>query len=218
MRGLKLQGGAARWLSVTAIGLGIAACQPGGNPADEQTEAVADAATDGSDIAEPQPEKKSIIRPEIEPTPTETPVLEPETLVVPFPAKGAQPDSAGTALIDNLMTHPTFRTGGPITIWGHSDSKGSDADNLAASRRRAEAVRDYLVKKGVAKDRIAVIALGEARPIAPNRNLDGTDDMEGRARNRRVEIKVDIPAPPPVQAPAQTPAQAPAQQAPEQGQ
>lgn len=205
MRGPKLQGGAARWLSLTALALGLGACQPGEAPADGQTDAAVDTAADASGVAEPQPEKKSIIRPEIEPTPTEAPVLEPETIVVPFPAKGAQPDAAGLGMIDELTTHPTFRTGGPITIWGHSDSKGSDADNLAASRRRAEAVRDYLVKKGVARERITVVALGEARPIAPNRNLDGTDDMEGRARNRRVEIKVDIPAPPPTQAPSAPP-------------
>ena len=96
-------------------------------------------------------------------------------------------------MIDTLLSDPVVALGGPITIWGHSDSQGSDAANLSASRRRAEAVRDYLVQKGVAADRITVIAMGEARPIAPNRKLDGSDDPEGRDKNRRVEIKVDLP-------------------------
>ena len=57
----------------------------------------------------------------------------------------------------------------------------------------AEAVRDYLVKNGVSRARIDVIALGERRPIAPNAHADGSDDPEGRARNRRVEIEVLLP-------------------------
>ena len=67
-----------------------------------------------------------------------------------------------------------------------------------ASKKRAEAVAHYLEKHGVAKDRITVIALGEGRPIAPNAKLDGSDDPEGRARNRRVDISVtpgDLPEP-----------------------
>ncbi|PTT58114.1 OmpA family protein [Stenotrophomonas sp. HMWF022] len=142
---------------------------------------------------EPEEAKKSIIRPDVEPSPTPTPPAEPVELTVPFPAKGAQPDAAGIALLDTLAADPVLALGGPITIWGHSDSSGSDASNLIASRKRAEAARDYLVKKGVAAERITVIALGEARPIAPNRKLDGSDDPEGRDKNRRVEIKVDLP-------------------------
>ena len=55
-------------------------------------------------------------------------------------------------------------------------------------------MRDYLESKDVAPDRISVIALGETRPIAPNANEDGSDNPEGRARNRRVEIEVQPPA------------------------
>lgn len=193
---------AARAVATALVALGITACQPSREPAaNEAAEAPANVETEsnmampGNAVAAEEPEeaKKSIIRPDVEPSPTPTPPAEPVELTVPFPAKGAQPDPAGIALLDTLAADPVLALGGPITIWGHSDSSGSDASNLIASRKRAEAARDYLVKKGIAAERITVIALGEARPIAPNRKLDGSDDPEGRDKNRRVEIKVDLP-------------------------
>lgn len=154
-------------------------------------DAVASAVADDAG----QEPKKSIIRADVDVGPTEAPPLETVRLVIPYPAKGAEPDDAARALIDGLLSSPTLQAGGAITIWGHSDSRGSDAENLTASRRRAEAARDYLVGKGVDAKRMTVIALGEARPIAPNRKLDGSDDPEGRARNRRVEIEIAVPPP-----------------------
>lgn len=147
--------------------------------------------------------KKSIIRADVGPEPTETATPETVHLVVPYPEKSARPDEAARSLIDGLLASPALQAGGAITIWGHSDSRGSDAENLSASRRRANAARDYLESKGVDAGRITVIALGEARPIAPNRKLDGSDDPEGRARNRRVEI--EVAAPPPQDPAAQVP-------------
>jgi OOP family OmpA-OmpF porin len=193
---------AARAVATALVALGITACQPSREPAATEAaetpanvEAESNMAVSGNAVAAEEPEeaKKSIIRPDVEPSPTPTPPAEPVELTVPFPAKGAQPDPAGIALLDTLAADPVLALGGPITIWGHSDSSGSDASNLIASRKRAEAARDYLVKRGVAAERITVIALGEARPIAPNRKLDGSDDPEGRDKNRRVEIKVDLP-------------------------
>ncbi|WP_322965176.1 OmpA family protein [Sphingomonas fuzhouensis] len=208
---------AARAMAVATLGLGMAACQPGGKTvANEAVEAPADdnaMAMNNSAMAEPPVETKSIIRPDIEPAPTPSPTPEPIERTIPFPAKGTQPDQAGLALLDTLVADPTYRLGGPITLWGHSDSAGSDATNLVASRHRAEAVRDYLVKKGTAPDRITVIAMGEANPIAPNRKRDGTDDPEGRDKNRRVEIKVDLP-----QAATSTPTEAKTDTPPPQGQ
>jgi OOP family OmpA-OmpF porin len=179
----------------------MTACQPASMPANDtapepaNAQVVEDGAMPGLDQLEQNTEEatKSIIRPDIEPSPTPTPPAKPVDVTIPFPAKGYEADTTGMALLDKLIADPVLRLGGPITIWGHSDSSGSDAANLIASRRRAEATRNYLLKKGIAADRISVIALGEARPVAPNRNLDGSDDPEGRARNRRVEIKVNVP-------------------------
>ncbi|GFE76765.1 OmpA family protein [Novosphingobium sp. TCA1] len=180
----------------------LCGCQQGGGSEGETTEAATQDAGESDAMASAAPDepaeepRKSIIRADVGTGPTEAPPLEPVHILVPYPAKGAKPDDAGKALIDGILTAPAFEAGGAITIWGHSDSKGSDADNLAASRRRAEAARAYLETKGVDGKRITVIALGEARPVAPNRKLDGSDDLEGRARNRRVEIEVRPPETP----------------------
>lgn len=187
---------------VMSLGLGLAACdgtradKPGA-PASQPAAFESPGAANAPPPVQNLPEKKSIIRPDIEKLPAEAPVLKPQTLVVPFPVKGARPDETGIALIDGLIVSPVFQAGGPITIWGHSDSAGSDAANLTASRRRAETVSTYLQARGAAKARITVISIGEGRPIAPNRKLDGSEDTEGRRKNRRVEIRVDPPLPSP---------------------
>jgi outer membrane protein OmpA-like peptidoglycan-associated protein len=69
-----------------------------------------------------------------------------------------------------------------IEVAGHTDSRGSDAYNMNLSRQRAEAVRDYLISKGIAADRLSAKGYGESQPIAGN----ATD--EDRFQNRRVEL------------------------------
>ena len=104
--------------------------------------------------------------------------------------RGAELDAAAREALDTMMAESAFVAGGEITLSGHSDTSGSDADNLAISRRRAEAVRDHLLSKGVDLGRVSIIALGERRPVAPNARPDGSDDPQGRQRNRRVEVVV----------------------------
>jgi OOP family OmpA-OmpF porin len=67
---------------------------------------------------------------------------------------------------------------------GHTDSIGSNAYNTRLSTARANAVKDYLVSKGVEKNRVYTEGKGESQPVADNRT------REGRAKNRRVEIEV----------------------------
>ncbi len=69
-----------------------------------------------------------------------------------------------------------------VEIQGHTDSRGSDAYNMALSERRAQAVKDYLVSQGIAASRITTQGFGESQPAATN------DTAEGRAINRRVVI------------------------------
>ena len=174
----------------------LAACQPpaqtpASNAVDEVDDSVA------ANEAEPQ---RSILRPEVVPE-TETPKIEPEEAVVGFGASPMALDETAKATVESLLASPAMQAGGPITLRGHSDSHGSDGDNKVASRIRAEKVRDYLITKGVDKARITLVALGEARPIAPNAKEDGSDDPDGRAKNRRVEVTVALPTvivPPPV--------------------
>ena len=76
-----------------------------------------------------------------------------------------------------------------LVIAGHTDSVGSDQRNLKLSQERAQAVRDYLVERGVAPDRLIAKGYGEAYPVASN------DTEADRERNRRSEfIRVDGPA------------------------
>jgi outer membrane protein OmpA-like peptidoglycan-associated protein len=71
-----------------------------------------------------------------------------------------------------------------IVVEGHTDSQGRAADNDELSMTRANSVRDYLVSRGIASDRISAKGLGSSRPVATNKTA------EGRADNRRVEIVV----------------------------
>jgi len=78
-----------------------------------------------------------------------------------------------------------------VEVAGHTDSKGTDAYNQALSERRARAVYDYLTSNGIDTARLqGPNGYGESRPIAPNTNEDGSDNPEGRAKNRRTELNV----------------------------
>lgn len=73
-----------------------------------------------------------------------------------------------------------------LGVTGHTDSVGKDAYNQKLSEKRAAAVKAYLVKKGVAADRITATGHGETMPIADN------NTAEGRAANRRVEVRYTV--------------------------
>ena len=73
-----------------------------------------------------------------------------------------------------------------LEVSGHTSSPGSEASNQKLSERRAAAVKAYLVKKGIAANRIAAKGYGETMPVADNKTA------EGRAANRRVEIRYTI--------------------------
>ena len=69
-----------------------------------------------------------------------------------------------------------------IRIVGHTDDFGPAEDNLILSQDRADAVRRYLIKRGIAADRLEAVGRGETQPIASN------ETPRGRAKNRRVEF------------------------------
>jgi outer membrane protein OmpA-like peptidoglycan-associated protein len=78
-----------------------------------------------------------------------------------------------------------------VLIEGHTDSKGSDPYNLELSQKRADSVRDWFVSNGgVTGIQFQTKGYGESKPVAHNIKPDGSDNPEGRAKNRRVEIKI----------------------------
>jgi outer membrane protein OmpA-like peptidoglycan-associated protein len=80
----------------------------------------------------------------------------------------------------SMITYPNSL----IDVMGHTDSTGSEQYNLDLSRRRAESVAGYLVSRGVSRARIETIGYGEQYPVSDN------STPEGRAGNRRVEIRI----------------------------
>jgi OOP family OmpA-OmpF porin len=91
---------------------------------------------------------------------------------------------AGKAALDDLLVKlQGMDTEAMVTV-GHTDSVGTDAYNQKLSLRRAEAVKSYLVSKGVAASRVFVEGKGESQPVADNKTA------EGRAKNRRVTVEV----------------------------
>ena len=89
-------------------------------------------------------------------------------------------------LFSLLSNNPSIK----VEIQGHTDSKGNNSLNLKLSQNRAESVRKYLIKKGIKGARIKAVGYGETKPIAKNTNADGSDNEEGRALNRRIELKI----------------------------
>jgi outer membrane protein OmpA-like peptidoglycan-associated protein len=80
--------------------------------------------------------------------------------------------------------------GAAVTIGGHADSVGTATANQALSEDRADTVAAALSALGIDQDRMTATGFGETRPVAPNTNPDGSDNPEGRALNRRVEVLV----------------------------
>jgi len=80
---------------------------------------------------------------------------------------------------------------GKVTIDGHTDSKGSHNYNQELSERRARSVKDWLVDHGgIPTDFMDARGFGETQPVAPNSHSNGSDNPEGRALNRRVQIVI----------------------------
>jgi OmpA-OmpF porin, OOP family len=89
----------------------------------------------------------------------------------------------GEAVLQEAVAAYRQSRPGRVHVAGHTDRSGPAAVNLAASRRRAEAVRDRLIALGIPAAAITVTAFGESRPIVP------TEDGVREAQNRRVEIR-----------------------------
>ncbi|HEX2543219.1 MAG TPA: OmpA family protein [Caldimonas sp.] len=132
------------------------------------------------------------------PPPAPAPAAPPAAAVVPAPTSEKVTFAAdaffdfdkavlkpeGRAKLDDLVSKMSGLNLEVIIAVGHTDSIGTDSYNQRLSIRRSEAVKSYLVSKGVEKNRVYTEGKGEKQPVADNRT------SEGRAKNRRVEIEV----------------------------
>jgi outer membrane protein OmpA-like peptidoglycan-associated protein len=103
---------------------------------------------------------------------------------VTFPVDSTTISPAFQVTLDKIANSLLEYPNSLIDVYGHTDSTGSDQYNLDLSQRRADAVADYLVMRGVARARIRTQGYGERYPVA-----DNTTEA-GRALNRRVEVRI----------------------------
>jgi outer membrane protein OmpA-like peptidoglycan-associated protein len=89
---------------------------------------------------------------------------------------------ASYKMLDEIFESAVVAEGLKLGVYGHTDNNGSDAVNVPLSEKRAAAVKEYLVSKGLKDGRVETQGLGSSKPVADN-NTEG-----GRSRNRRVEI------------------------------
>ena len=135
--------------------------------------------TDAKGVAVKKPSPPIVTKSPFVPTPEKPIILE----GVHFQSSKAVLLPESSSILDrvaeSLIAHPDVK----VEVGGHTDSDGPAAANLKLSAKRADAVRDYLVKKGVPASQMTSKGYGETQPISDNKS------PEGKAMNRRVELK-----------------------------
>lgn len=104
-----------------------------------------------------------------------------------FASGSATLEASAGPLLDRLAAG-VGRCPGVVRVEGHTDSSGDPARNLRLSQARAEAVRAALGSRGVRLDRLVAVGYGQTEPVA------GNETAAGRARNRRIELRVQTPS------------------------
>ena len=92
----------------------------------------------------------------------------------------------GRAILDQMASVLVKMTTKTVEIIGHTDNAGNRQSNIALSQARADAVKGYLVAKGITPTQLTTTGVGPDQPIAPN------DTNDGRARNRRIEFRAGV--------------------------
>jgi outer membrane protein OmpA-like peptidoglycan-associated protein len=111
-----------------------------------------------------------------------------ENIYYDLDSANIRPDAAVELdkLVQILIDNPEIK----IELSSHTDSIASVEYNLNLSQRRAQSAVNYIIQQGISPDRLEAKGYGELRPIARNTNPDGTDNPQGRQRNRRTEFKI----------------------------
>ena len=126
---------------------------------------------------------------EIKETPTEVRVDMAADVLFDFDKADLLPKAGDTLqkAADFIRDHAK---GGAVRIEGHTDAKGNDAYNQKLSERRAAPVKSWFVAHGLSNLKFSTEGFGAKKPIAPNTKPDGSDDPDGRQKNRRVELVI----------------------------
>ena len=134
----------------------------------------------------PAPAPKAVVAPPPPPAPAPPPAATKVTYAADafFDFDKAVLKAEGKAKLDDLVGKVKSISLEVIIAVGHTDSVGGDPYNQKLSVKRSEAVKAYLVSKGIEKNRVYTEGKGEKQPVADNKT------KEGRAKNRRVEIEV----------------------------
>ena len=159
----------------------------------------ATAAPDCDGAIKPAPAPAPVAKPAPAPAPVAQPAPAPKAAPAPAPAAASKVTYAadtffdfdksvlkpeGKAKLDDLVSKIKTINLEVIIAIGHTDSIGSNSYNQKLSVRRSEAVKAYLVSKGIEKNRVYTEGKGEKQPVADNKT------SQGRAKNRRVELEV----------------------------
>ncbi len=104
--------------------------------------------------------------------------------------KSSEVNQVSALELDKLILILQKNKGIGIELFSHTDSIGSDDYNNRLSFERAQKARQYILSKGINANKISAKGMGEKQPIAPNTNPDGSDNPEGRAKNRRTDFKI----------------------------
>ena len=147
-------------------------------------------------VAEVKPEPKPVVtppapKPETTPPPPAARVIDRMTIHVNFDFDKSKIRKADKAKLKKAIDFVRKYPDAKVALEGHTDSIGTEKYNQKLSEKRAEAVKQYLIKEGaVDKARISSTGYGELKPIAPNKTEKGRDNPKGRAENRRVEVLI----------------------------
>ncbi len=120
----------------------------------------------------------------VAPASAKTSVEGAQAVAVRFDTASDTPGLAAREALQPLVRQMVNNPRAILLITGHTDAAGDARTNLELSQRRAEAIRDALVEAGATPSRMTIVARGEAAPVAEN------DSIEGRGRNRRVEVSL----------------------------
>ena len=129
-----------------------------------------------------QPEETTVFDVEMRPALETGQVLSFNNIYFDSGSANIKPESFG--ILDNVAQTLIANQGVAVRIAGHTDSDGSASYNQGLSERRANAVRDYLVNKGVPMNTLSTVGYGEEQPVVPNTSASN------KAQNRRIEFTV----------------------------